>query len=89
MFGYLFWSLAALFGAIWTLKLLSALPASGKKSKTYIFFTVLHAILLSGAMMMTLGLFNVNLSLPGKLIILVVVVIHNCITFWQLNRNEK
>lgn len=38
---------------------------------------------------MALGLFNINLSWPGKLTILAVVVLHNCFTIWQVNRNEK
>lgn len=89
MFGYLFWSVAALFGAVWTLKLLFALPTDSRKLKVYVFYTVIHAILLSGATVMALGLFNINLSWLGKLTILAVVVLHNSFTLWQVNRNEK
>ena len=88
MFGYLFWSVAALFGAVWTMKLLSALPAGSQKLQVYVFYTVMHATLLSGATVMALGLFNINLSWPGKLTILAVVVLHNSCTLWQANRNE-
>ncbi len=89
MFGYLLWSVAALCGAVCTLKLLFAIPTDSRKLKVYVFYTVIHAILLSGAIIMTLGLFNLNLSWPGKLIILAVVVVHNSFTLWQLNRDEK
>ena len=89
MFGYLFWSVAALFGAVWTMKLLSALPAGSQKRQVYVFYTVMHATLLSGATVMALGLFNITLSWPGKLTILAVVVLHNSFTLWQVNRNES
>ena len=85
MFGYLFWSVAALFGAVLTMKRLSALPAGSQN----VFYTVIHATLLSGAIVMALGLFNINLSWPGKLTILAVVVLHNSCTLWQANRNER
>ena len=51
--------------------------------------SLMHAMLLSGATVMALGLFNINLSWLGKLTILAVVVLHNSFTLWQVNRNEK
>jgi hypothetical protein len=89
MFGYLFWSVAALFGAVWTIKLLITIPADKTNLRSHIFYTAIHAVLLCGACVMALGIFGVTLTWTGKLTILVVVLLHNGFSLWQIGRNEK
>lgn len=89
MFGYLFWSVAALFGAVWTIKLLITIPVDKTNLRSHIFYTAIHAVLLCGACVMALGIFGVTLTWTGKLTILVVVLLHNGFSLWQIGRNEK
>jgi|GEM_PF-2277110 hypothetical protein len=89
MFGYLFWSVAALFGAVWTIKLLVTIPADKTNLKSRIFYTAIHAVLLCGACVMALGIFGVTLTWTGKLTILLVMLLHNGFSLWQIGRNEK
>jgi hypothetical protein len=89
MFGYLFWSVAALVGAVWTIKLLATIPADKTNLKSRVFYTAIHAVLLCGACVMAMGIFGVTLTWTGKLSILGVVLLHNGFSLWQIGRNEK
>ena len=89
MLGYVFWSGAALLGAVWTarvfLKLLNAeakLPLT-----TLMFYVVMHAALLSGSCAMALGLFKFSIGMSGTLALFLIIAIHNSICVWDLRRS--
>jgi len=89
MLGYLFWTLAALSGAVWAVKLFCAIPAKTTNLKVHILYTTAHAILLCGAIFMALSLFSIALSWPGKITILALVLLSDGLSLWQVSRSDK
>ncbi|MBB1382015.1 hypothetical protein H5181_02415 [Shewanella sp. SG44-2] len=85
MFGYIFWSIAALIGAVYAVVFLIKKPSS---KFSVISYCIAHAVLLSGACIMALGLFDIALSWAGKFIIVSIIFFHNIFGVWKLNKNE-